>query len=1033
MSHPERELIINYVPGEECRVAVVQNGRIEEFFSERADNVSHVGNIYVGRVTNVEPAIQAAFVEFGLESAGFLHGSDLHPRYFPDAQADAAERIGKKIPRRDRPPIQDCLKRGDEVIVQVLKEGVGSKGPTVTSYLSIPGRFLVMMPGMDKVGVSRKVEDEDTRDKMKAILDQLELPEGFGFIVRTAGLDRTKAELKRDLAYLVRLQKDMEKRRKMGAKPRLLYSEGDLLFRSLRDLLTSDTKRVVIDSEIGLRRAARFMKIVSPRSTTMLAHYTAKTPVFHGMALEEQIRTIYSREVPLPSGGRLVIDEAEALVAIDVNSGKHRDASDSETNALKTNLEAVDEIARQLRLRDMGGIVVNDLIDMRAFKHRREVESKMAELMKHDRAKSTLTPISEFGLLEMTRQRMRGSHESQHFHDCPTCHGRGLIQRAESLAADALREAAAILDHDKVAKIEMVVHARVASELISTKRRQLVRLEKVMGKVVAVRLSDAVPMDRVSIYAYDASGNDVDVARLPKFKLTDEALRQFEDPDALLTDDGEDDVPILPEDTDDARDHLAAHEMLGVEIVGESGEPGDGENFQLDTSKRRGKGARTRGRGRGGKDSKDDRDSRDSRDGRDAAITNLEKSPFNQSVRPAHVEPAKISGPRMILEHPQDDADDSTSGQNGNGNGNGIGRPNNFQHGSGNLPDVITMGPEGEPIAALPGDVLLGPDGLPIPERGNSRGGRGGGAGGGSNNKRGSQQRQAPRTSSEPADDAPAGDAPVDAAQSGTPGPDNIDGTGPAAVDDGDFDSEGGRKRRRRRRGRNRNRGDGEPDGGPEGQIDGPNKAHRPSEGEVIHHSMSDISPPQGPVDSTMAPNGGQFAAQPDTGFAQTHPAGDGSGQDQNPREGGEIGKDNDGSEAGRGGRRRRGRGKSGGKGEGTSGGSGGGNNAAQPSPASGSSTGGSSRGGSGGRGNQGQSGGGGNRGSRGSRSRSGGGNSGGSSGGNSNGNSNISSSPAPAPAPSTPAVPAAPKPRTLYAAFRRLKPGQAGNVKREE
>ncbi|MBY0263017.1 MAG: ribonuclease E/G, partial [Phycisphaerales bacterium] len=237
----QQEMVINYVPGEECRVAIVEGGKLQELHAERMDGPSsHVGSIYVGKVVNVEPAIQAAFVDFGLEANGFLHVSDVHPQYFPGADSDETERVGKKTPRRDRPPIQDCFRRGDEVAVQVLKEGVGTKGPTVTSYLSIPGRFLVMMPQMDKVGVSRKVEDEETRRKMREILDQLELPEGFGFILRTAGMERSKAELKRDLAYLMRLWKDMEKRWGSGDKPRLLYNESDLLVRALRDYLTGD-------------------------------------------------------------------------------------------------------------------------------------------------------------------------------------------------------------------------------------------------------------------------------------------------------------------------------------------------------------------------------------------------------------------------------------------------------------------------------------------------------------------------------------------------------------------------------------------------------------------------------------------------------------------------------------------------------------------------------------------------------------------------------------------------------------------------
>ncbi len=513
---PHSQMIINYVPGDECRVAIVEDGKLEELYAEKFTAASRVGNIYVGRVTNVEASIQAAFVDFGVEENGFLHYSDLHPRYFPgEDEQETTERVGHKTPRRERPPIQQCLRRGDEVTVQVLKEGVGTKGPTLTSYLSIPGRFLVMMPFMDKVGVSRKVEDEEERRKMREILDQLDLPDGFGFILRTAGMDRNKTELKRDLAYLQRLWKDMDRRLNTGSKPRLLYSESDLLVRSLRDQLSTDINEVVIDNELALERASRFMKIVAPRSSTRLLHYPGKTPVFHAFGIEQQIATIHAREVPLPSGGRLVIDQTEALVAIDVNSGKARDARDAETNAYRTNIEAVDEICRQLRLRDLGGIVVNDLIDMRHASHRKDIEARFKERLKRDKARTTTAPISLFGILEMTRQRMRGSHESVHFVDCPTCRGRGLVQRPDSVAADALRDLAAILDADRVAKVELVVAPRVAGELLSSKRRALNRIERASGKHVDVRVSETVPIDRVSFYAYEQSGADIDVANLP--------------------------------------------------------------------------------------------------------------------------------------------------------------------------------------------------------------------------------------------------------------------------------------------------------------------------------------------------------------------------------------------------------------------------------------------------------------------------------------------------------------------------------------
>jgi ribonuclease E len=530
VSKSKRQMVINYVPGEECRVAVVADGKLEEFHAERLDGPSsHVGNIYVGKVANVEPGIQAAFIDFGLEANGFLHTSDVHPQYFPGEDSDTTERVGKKTRRSERPPIQDCLRRGDETAVQVLKEGVGTKGPTVTSYLSIPGRFLVMMPQMDKVGVSRKVEDEELRKKMRDILDQLDLPEGFGFILRTAGFDRTKAELKRDLAYLMRLWKDMEKRWHEGAgKPRLLYSESDLLVRALRDILSSEIEEIVVDNQAALTRAARFLKIVSPRTTTLLTHYTGKAPIFHATGIEPQIKMIHAREVPLPSGGRLVIDEAEALVAIDVNSGKMRDARDADATAYKTNMEAADEICRQLRLRDIGGVIVNDFIDMRQLKHRRELENRMRENLKRDRARWTIAEVSEFGILEMTRQRMRASHESQHFIECPTCKGRGLVQKPDSVAAESLRELSAMLDSPKVGRIELVVHPRIAGELLSTRRRALSRIERISGKHVDVRVSDAIAVDRVTFYAYDQRGADIDLATLELDKPSPEQFKVYE-------------------------------------------------------------------------------------------------------------------------------------------------------------------------------------------------------------------------------------------------------------------------------------------------------------------------------------------------------------------------------------------------------------------------------------------------------------------------------------------------------------------------
>ncbi len=607
LSESKSQMLISYVPGEECRVAVVENGKLEEFHAERAGSISRVGNIYVGTVTNVEPAIQAAFVDFGIEQHGFLHVTDVHPRYFPGEDDETTERVGKKTPRRDRPPIQRCFRRGDEVTVQVLKEGVGTKGPTLTSYLSIPGRFLVMMPQMDRVGVSRKVEDEELRAKMRQILDQLDLPDGFGFILRTAGFDRNKTDLKRDLAYLQRLWKDMETRLASGEKPRLLYSESDLLVRALRDMVGPEIEEVIIDNEQALKRAARFLKIVAPRSRVKLLQYQGNMPLFHAFGIESQLALVHAREVPLPSGGRLVIDEAEALVAIDVNSGKMRDARDAETNAYRTNLEAVDEICRQLKLRDLGGIVINDLIDMRHASHRKDIEQRFRERLKRDRARTTTLAISEFGILEMTRQRMRGSHESVHFTGCPTCHGRGLVQRPDSVAGDAMRNLAALLDYERVAKVEMVVSPRVASELLSSRRQSLGRLERRSGKHVDVRVSETVGVDRVAFYAYDSAGADVEIEKLPKAAPpSDLKPWEFAAGDGTWAGDVSDEAPAEPE-PETAEQEIEPHPIEFDDAEGPEPPPAVGPNGQplapvAGEGGRRRRRRRRRGRGAGGRD-----------------------------------------------------------------------------------------------------------------------------------------------------------------------------------------------------------------------------------------------------------------------------------------------------------------------------------------------------------------------------------------------------------------------------------------------
>ncbi|MGD8451755.1 MAG: Rne/Rng family ribonuclease [Phycisphaerae bacterium] len=505
---PDKEMIINVFPREECRIAILHKGVLEEIYIERASSENHVGNIYKGVVTNVEPSIQAAFVDFGLGKNGFLHISDLHPQYFPDG-GQPAENVGCKIPRRNRPPIQRCLRRGQQVIVQITKEGIGTKGPTLSTYLSIPGRFLVMMPGMRRLGVSRKIEDEDTRHTLRHQLGELELPDGIGFIARTAAQGRTKRELQSDLRYLVRLWRAVEKRIQAERAPAELYRESDLVIRTIRDLYSAEIGRIVVDDTAVASRAREFLHIFSPRSGDVVTEYTEARPVFHKYGVEAELDRLHSRHVPLKSGGSLVIESTEALVAIDVNSGRFRTEDDAEATAYKINCEAADEIARQLRLRDLGGVIICDFIDMRVESHKREIERRLAQNLKAHKERAKILRMSAFGIIEMTRQRQRASLTRSAYQDCPQCRGTGMVRTAESVTLDVMRTLQINAVRDNVYLIEVTVSQEVGDLLLNRKRALLHDLETKHRRTIAIRTGAGFGLDQVDIRCWDQRGRTV--------------------------------------------------------------------------------------------------------------------------------------------------------------------------------------------------------------------------------------------------------------------------------------------------------------------------------------------------------------------------------------------------------------------------------------------------------------------------------------------------------------------------------------------
>ena len=408
-----------------------------------------------------------------------------------------------------KPPIQEIFRRGDEVLVQVIKESIGTKGPTLSTYISIPGRYLVLMPGLNRVGVSRKIVDEGQRRKLREIMNELNPPKGLGFIVRTAGLERTKRELARDLAYLLRLWKVILRRIKKSKAPTPIYQESDMIIRTIRDIFNSEIDTIWIDEPSAFERAQDFLKVVMPRFVNRLKLYDEKVPLFHKYGIEDEIAKIQRRHVPLPEGGSIVIDQTEALVAIDVNSGNFRVEDDAERTAYEMNLRAAKEIARQLRLRDLGGVIVNDFIDMREERHRRGVERALREAIKRDRARTKVLRMSAFGLIEMTRQRIRPSLKRSIYEDCPHCGGAGVAKTAESMAIDVMRLLALATHREEIRRIAISVHPSVATYLGNRKRKEIAKLESECNMTIQIGFEENSPAEHLKIECFDANGNEV--------------------------------------------------------------------------------------------------------------------------------------------------------------------------------------------------------------------------------------------------------------------------------------------------------------------------------------------------------------------------------------------------------------------------------------------------------------------------------------------------------------------------------------------
>ena len=479
------EVIINAEPLE-TRVAVLIDSRLDDFTVERTNTERLVGSVYKGKVKNLEDGLKAAFVDIGFEKNAFLHYWDIMPNSF-DSSVEVVEREDRRKSRKDKPKIttKDVPRLypiGSEIIVQVTKGPIGTKGPRVTTNLSLPGRYLVLLPNSDQCGISRKIEDPTERQRLKKILRELTLPDGMGVIIRTAGEGKLKRYFIRDLALLLEEWKNVQEKIKNDRAPSCVFQEPDLIERTVRDFLTEDVSRIIIDDNRQFQRVRELIGRISQRSAKKIAFYNEAEPLFDRYNVSRQLEQAFGRQVTLKSGGYLIIDETEALVAIDVNTGRHKGSRDHDQNLLKVNLEAADEICRQLRLRNMGGIIVLDFIDMKQRKDQQTLYQRMKHHLKRDRAKTHVLPLSQLGLLEMTRQRHTESIAAAMFVDCPHCRGRGVVKSPESLSVEIQRKLMAIMKarprDESDFQIRIHTHPSVLERLRTQDERLLIELEK---------------------------------------------------------------------------------------------------------------------------------------------------------------------------------------------------------------------------------------------------------------------------------------------------------------------------------------------------------------------------------------------------------------------------------------------------------------------------------------------------------------------------------------------------------------------------
>ncbi|MDA8086258.1 MAG: Rne/Rng family ribonuclease [Nitrospiraceae bacterium] len=495
-------ILVN-VTGHETRLALLEGGQVVEVYVERRKNASLAGNIYKGKVLRILPGMRSAFVDIGLEKAAFLYVSDIrtdivedYALMFEDENFSGLDFLQGK---RHELHIEELLREGQDILVQVSKNPIGSKGARVTSYVTLPGRYLVLMPNLEHIGLSRRIEDEQERTRLREIVEEIR-PKNFGLIVRTASEGASREDLRKDLDFLVSLWESVVRKNEKSSAPSLVHGDLDLVLRSVRDLMGSGVDEMVLDSEKKYLEVKGFVQSYFPKLLGKIGLYDGDEPLFESYGIEEDISRALGRRIWLKSGGYIVVDQTEAMSVIDVNTGKYVGKQDLEDTILRTNLEAVKEIAYQIRLRNLGGIIIVDFIDMEMAENRQKVFCALQDAMKKDRTKSTISQITELGLIQMTRKRVRESLVRTVLEPCPYCEGKGNIKSVTTLCYEIFRKAERMAKHG-LKRIVITAHPHVAEILLDEERQKLEEIESAYGMEMTINEDPALHQENYEITA----------------------------------------------------------------------------------------------------------------------------------------------------------------------------------------------------------------------------------------------------------------------------------------------------------------------------------------------------------------------------------------------------------------------------------------------------------------------------------------------------------------------------------------------------